>query len=300
MNEPPSAVSAWSVEPGTGNLSALNEQGVAEGERVGPCHLVLGPGDKTVTVANYGGGSVASFPLKDDGSVGPRATFVQHTGKGPNASRQEKPHAHGAHLSPDGKYVLVPDLGVDRIFVYGLDPVTGALLPGKSEGGVAPAGSGPRHGVFHPTKPLFFCINELDSTITSYQWNAGDASLKTGASVSTLPEGFKGNSSTAEIAAHPNGKFVYGSNRGHDSIAVFKITDMEKGTLSQVQVEPIGGKTPRHFTLDPSGRWLLAAGQDSDDIRVFSVDAATGKLKATEHSVSVGSPVCIVFAPAGK
>lgn len=298
VNEQPSTVTAWRVEPDTGKLTLLNSRPVADKPGAGPCHLTLDAANQVLIAANYGGGSVSAFPIQEDGSIGERSFFAQHAGSGPNKDRQEGPHAHGTHLSPDERHALVPDLGLDQVLIYRLD-ASKASLELKGFGSIAP-GAGPRHGVFHPSLPLFFCINELDSTITSFKWNAAEGSLAAGPVVSTLPEDFKGDSSTAEIAAHPNGKFIYGSNRGHDSIAVFKIEDPDTGRLSLVQHMPAGGGAPRHFTLDPSGRWLLAASQNSHVIHVFSVDPETGKLSKTGHSVKVERPVCVLFLPEAK
>lgn len=294
VNEPPSTVTSWRVEAG-GKLVPLSRQPVADGD-AGPCHLTLGPDDRCLVVANYGGGSVSAFPVEEDGRIRPRSAFVQHTGSGPDRSRQEKPHAHGAHLSPDGQRVLVPDLGIDRVVIYRLDGEAGKLEATSAAGEVDP-GSGPRHGVFHPERPLFFCINELSSTITTFRWDAEKGTLtRTGDPVSTLPPDFKGSSTTAEIAVHPNGRFVYGSNRGHDSIAVFHLSGDDR--LEPVQHVSTGGRTPRHFALDPTGRWLIAANQDSGNLRVFSVDPEKGTLTPAGGVEGPVKPVCIVFVPA--
>jgi 6-phosphogluconolactonase len=244
--------------------------------------------------ANYGGGSVSTFSIADDGSLAARTGFIQHTGGSVDKGRQKEPHGHGAVLSPDGKYVLVNDLGTDRVYIYEVDSAAHALKPKPAGEGVSPPGSGPRHSVFDKEGKHLFAINEMLCTVTTFDWDPKGPSLTTGKSVSTLPEAVKPSYSTAEIVVHPSGKFVYGSNRGHNSIAVFS---NEGGNLTLVENVPSGGKTPRNFNLTPDGKWLLAAHENSDNITVFSVNQETGKLTATAHSANVGKPVSLVFLP---
>ncbi len=289
------AVSALRVEPATGQLALLNQQPSGGG---GPCHVRVDRGGRHVLVANYGGGSVSVFPVKADGSLGEATAFVQHEGSGPNRRRQEGPHAHGIYLDEGNRYAVVPDLGLDKVLVYRFEGARGVLAPADPAFVATAPGAGPRHFAFQPGGALACVINELESTLTSLRYEAGNGRLTPLDTVSTVPAPVPGNS-TAEVYFHPNGRFVYGSNRGHDSIAVFAI-DGASGKLTPVQHESTRGKTPRHFALDPSGRWLLAANQGSDSITVFAVDPASGRLSYAERKVEgVGSPVCVEFVAQG-
>jgi 6-phosphogluconolactonase len=290
QGRPGGYVTGFTIDRETGKLTELNEESTVGG---GPCHLVVSPDGKTVLAANYGGGSVVALPLKQDGSIAPRSAFIQHAGSGPNPSHQKEPHAHSINLSPDGRFALAADLGTDRISIYGFDPGEGSLKPHAEV--ALPPGSGPRHLAFSPDGKRVFVINELLSTLASFSWDPTGGTMTPTDSKPTLPEGFTGNSTTAEVVVHPGGRFVYGSNRGHDSVAVFRVDD--KGHLALVEHVPTGGKTPRNFALDPSGRFLWAANQDSDTVVLFGVDAATGRLKPTGQVLKIGSPVCIRFVP---
>ncbi len=297
VSESGNSAAAFKVDKSTGGLTKLNELPVGDKPGQGACHLCLVPDAQMLVTANYGGGSTTTFSLAEDGSLKARTGFIQHTGSSVNPGNQKGPHAHGAVLSADGKHVLVNDLGTDRIYVYAVDAAAHTLKPKAVNEGVLKPGAGPRHGAFAGS--VFYSLNEIDLTITPFVWDAKAATLTAGTSVSTVPEGVSGRHlSTAEIVAHPSGKFLYGSNRGHDSIAVFKITDAAKGTLETVEIKPSGGKTPRNFNLTPDGKWLLAAHQDSDNITVFSVNQENGKLTATPHTATVGKAVCLVFLPA--
>jgi 6-phosphogluconolactonase len=283
------AVSAFAVDPRTGDLKLLNQQ---SSEGTGPCHLVVDEAGKNVLVANYGGGSVAVLPIGADGRLAPAASVAMHEGSGPNKGRQEKPHAHGVYLSADQRYAFSPDLGADRVFVYRYDAAKGTLDPHGAA--VLPPGSGPRHLAFAPKEEQAYVINELLSTITVLAYDAAKGTLTAGESVSTLPAGFTGTSSTAEIAVSPDGRFVYGSNRGHDSLAVFARNE-STGRLTPSGHVPVGGKTPRHFAFDPTGQYLLAAHQGSDTISVFRVDAKSGQLTPVGPALEgVGKPVCVL------
>lgn len=298
VSESGNSAAAFKVDKVTGALTKLNELPVADAPGQGACHLCLVPKAKMLVTANYGGGSVSTFSLAADGSLAARTGFIQHTGSSVNPDRQKAPHGHGAVLSKDGRHVLVNDLGTDRVYIYEVDAAAHTLKPKPAGEGVLKPGAGPRHGAFDPAGQVFYCINELDSTVTPFVWDAKVPSLTAGTTVSTLPADYTGTgNSTAEIVAHPSGKFVYGSNRGHDSIAVFRIEDAAKGTITLVQNAPAGGKTPRNFNLTPDGKWLVAAHQDSDSIAVFSVNPADGTLTATPHRATVGKPVCLVFLP---
>jgi 6-phosphogluconolactonase len=283
------AVSAFALDPKTGDLKLLNQQ---PSEGTGPCHLVVDRAGKNVLVANYGGGNVAVLPIGSDGRLGPASSVSMHEGSGPNASRQDKPHAHGVYLSADERFAFSPDLGADRVFVYRYDAGRGALDPHGAA--AVPPGSGPRHMAFDPSEHNAYVINELLSTITVFAYDKAKGALTAGESVTTLPAGFTGASFTAEVAVSPDGRFVYGSNRGADSIAVFA-RDAASGRITPVGHVPVGGKTPRHFTLAPDGRFLLAAHQGSDSIAVFRVDTATGLLAPVGARIEgVGKPVCLL------
>lgn len=297
VSESGNSAAAFKVDKSTGALTRLNELPVADKPGQGACHLCLVPKANTLVTANYGGGSVSTFALAPDGSLAARTAFIEHTGSGPNEARQKSPHGHGAVLSGDGRHVLVNDLGTDRVYIYEVDAAAHTLKPKPAGEGVAAPGSGPRHGTFDPAQKVFYSINELNSTVTPFVWDAGIPSLTPGGPVSTLPDDFKGSSSTAEIVAHPSGKWIYGSNRGHDSIAVFRIGDAAKGTLTRIQVQPSGGKTPRNFNITPDGKWLVAAHQDSGNLTVFSINPNDGTLTATPHTANTGKPVCLVFLP---
>jgi 6-phosphogluconolactonase len=282
-------LSAFKIEA-DGGLTLLNHAPTAGGA---PCHLTLDSQGRAVLVANYSGGSVISYRLEADGRIGARASFSQHTGSSVN-QRQEAPHAHGIYLDSQDRFAYVPDLGIDEVVIYRFDATTGELKPNTPAGVKLPPGSGPRHFALHPTKPLAWSLNELLSTVTTLKLNPATGALTAETTVSTLPEGFTGGNSTAEIFVHPGGRFLYASNRGHDSIAVFTIDEFS-GALSLVQNQPIGGKTPRSFALDPAGRWLLAAAQGSDVVNVFRIDSDSGRLATTPATVAVPVPVCLVF-----
>lgn len=286
-------VSAFAIDAATGKLRLLNQQS-SGGD--GPCHVMVDKAGKNLLVANYGGGSVASLPIKPDGSVGEMATFVQHQGSGPNKERQAGPHGHCFIFDPANKFALACDLGLDQVLVYKFDGATGKVTPNDPPFGRVPAGAGPRHLSFHPNGKFVYVINELDSTMSVFTYDSARGALAIVQTVSTLPAGFSGNNSCAEVEVHPNGKFVYGSNRGHNSIAVFAI-DEASGRIQLVENKSTEGKTPRHFTLDPTGKFLLAENQDSGTIALLKVDAKSGRLTSMEQTVSVGSPVCLKFVP---
>lgn len=288
------SVSAFERDPRTGHLTLLNVQ---PSGGAAPCHINLDQSGKYVLVANYMGGSVASLPIDKQGALGPIACFVQHTGKGPNPARQEGPHAHSIYVDAANRYAIAADLGLDKLLVYAFDAKSGFLTANSAALAQLAPGSGPRHFAFHPNGRLGFAINEMASTVTTLEYNPKTGALKALGSVSTLPKDFKGNSTTAEVFLHPSGRFLYGSNRGHDSIAVFRV-DRSNGALTWVQNQPIGGKTPRGFGIDPSGRWLLAGNQDSDQVTVFRIDPSTGALEDTHQHVAVGAPVSVHFLKA--
>ncbi len=290
------AVNAYALDARTGKLTALNQQ---TSGGTGPCHVVVDATGKCVLVANYGSGSIAALPIQADGSLGAATTTIQHTGSSVNPKRQAGPHAHFITPSPDNRFALTCDLGLDKVLVYQLDAATAKLTTNNPPHAVVPHGAGPRHLAFSPDGKFVYVINEMTLTITTFSYDAARGTLFEEQNVSTVPAGYAimEKDSGAEIAVHPNGRFVYASNRGSDSIAVFSV-EAKTGKLTLVQNEATQGKTPRHFALDPSGRWLLAENQNSDSVVVFAVDAATGKLKPTGQTLTVGSPVCAVFVKA--
>ncbi len=287
------AITAFAIEGASGKLRLLNQQ---SSRGSSPCHLTVDRSGRRLLAVNYGSGSVVAYSLRPDGSLGELSAFIQHSGAGAMRGRQEGPHAHSVHISPDNRYALVADLGADGIFSYRFDPASGALAPaGQALTKVAP-GSGPRQLDIHPTGRYVYAINELSSTITVFSYDAARGALTELQTVPTLPKGFTGANAAAAVQAHPNGRFLYGSNRGHDSIVVFAI-DRRKGTLTYSGNTPTGGRTPRSFSIDPAGRFLIAANQGSGNAVVFRIDRKTGRLAPTGESVAVGEPVCVTFAP---
>jgi 6-phosphogluconolactonase len=290
---PGSGVSAFGIEARTGALTLLNEQSSGG---AGPCHLTVDTEGKCVLVANYSGGSVALLPLSADGRLSAAGAVLKHSGSSVHPTRQKQPYAHAINVSPDNRFAFSPDLGADKVFIYRLDAAKHALVPNTPGFATLPAGSGPRHLAFHPDGKFVYVINELLCTMSVFGYDASRGELKELQNVSTLPSGeaVRPAYSTAEVVAHPSGKFLYGSNRGHDSIAVYAI-DAASGRLSHVQHEPTQGKAPRNFAIDPTGAWLLAENQNSDTVVVFRIDPQSGRLTATGQSVEVGAPVAAVF-----
>jgi 6-phosphogluconolactonase len=286
-------VSAFAIDPGTAKLAFLHE---VSSEGPGPCHISFDRTGQYVLVANYDGGSLAAYPVLDDGRLGKPSATVQHSGHGADPERQAKPHAHWIGLSPDNRFALAVDLGLDKVLVYRFDQEKGALTPNDPAFATVDPGAGPRHFALDPGGKFGYVINEMGSTITAFSYDARAGALQKVQTISTLPEAFKGKNDTAEIVVHPNGKFLYGSNRGHDSIAVFAI-DRANGTLKLIDDVSTQGKTPRNFEIDPSGAYLFAADQDSDKVVVFRIDAETGHLRATGEVLQVSSPVCVRLVP---
>ena len=283
------SVSAYSIDPSGGSLKFLNK---VTSKGTIPCHLVVDKTGKCLIVANYGSGSVAAFPIKPDGSLGEASAFVQHEGSGVN-TRQKGPHAHMVQLSADNRFILVPDLGADQVITYRLDPAKGSLVAEPTATHGTP-GLGPRHLAFNPQGKFDYLINEMGSAVTAFRFNASSGRLTPLQTISTLPKEFAGTNNSAEIEVHPSGKFVYASNRGDNSIAMFS-ADTKTGRLTATGRVPTGGKTPRNFTIDPTGAYLLAANQDSGTILTFRIDQATGKLTPTGEQASVPQPVCLLF-----
>ena len=289
-----STVSAFAVDAKSGKLTQLNQM-PALGED--PCHLSFDKTGKYLFVANYSSGTIAVFPILADGRLGEHTAVMKDQGAtGPNKDRQEAPHAHWIETSPDNRFALVADLGLDEVLVYKFDATNGTLTPNEPEFAKLKAGSGPRHAAFYLNGKSVFAVSELSSTATSFAYEGKKGTLKEIGTASTLPPGFSGRNDVAEVAVHPNGKFLYVSNRGNDSIAIFSI-DPGSRTLAPVGEIPTGGKEPRHFAIDPSGKFLLAENQHSNNIVVFKIDAATGGLTPTGQVVDVPSPVDLTFVP---
>ena len=282
------AVSAFSFAPGN-KLTPLNQ---VSSKGRGPCHIALDSGGKMAIVANYSSGSVASYKIGADGKLSEAVSTFQFSGYGPNKSRQEGPHAHSNTVSEDNKFTVACDLGTDRIHIFELDPTAGSLAQHNPAYVRAVPGGGPRHATFHPSGKFLYVNNEMLNSVTVFQWDRWRGLLTEMDTVSTLPKGFTGQSSTAEIRIHPQNGRLYVSNRGHDSIAVFDIG--KDGKLTFIEATPSGGRTPRNFVFDPTGKWLLAAHQDSNNITVFELNKKGG-LKATQSQAKCGAPVCLRF-----
>jgi len=283
------AVVALSRNRTTGELTVLNEQ--ASGGQ-GPCYVTVDREGRFLLVANYGSGHVAVLPIADDGRLEPAGSVVRHEGSSVNPARQKGPHAHSIVLDAANRYALAADLGIDKIMVYRLDSEHGKLLPNDPPFVRCEPGSGPRHIAFHPSGKYAYVIEELSSTVEVFAYNADSGTLKPLQRVSTLPEGFTGASTCADIHVHPSGRFLYGSNRGHNSIVSYAIDDATGG-LRLIGREPTQGKTPRNFAIDPSGTFLLAANQDSDAVVSFRIDQDTGALTPTGQVCRVSMPVCL-------
>jgi 6-phosphogluconolactonase len=290
------SISAFAIEPASGRLNPLNR---VSSKGAGPCHITVDKSGKWLFAANYDGGSVAAFPIHPDGTLGEASTFVQHQGSSANPERQAGPHAHAVTIAPDNRFLLVADLGLDRVLSYRMDEAAAGLAPYSPLLAALAPGSGPRHIAFRPDGRFVYVINEMLSTVTAFDYDARIGRLRQLQTLSTLPAGFTGNNSTAEIAVHPGGRFLYGSNRGHDSIAIFRI-DEESGMLTASGHAPTLGHTPRGFAIDATGQYLIAANQDSGSIIVFRIDASTGGLIRTGVKIDVPFPVCVAFAAGAK
>ena len=288
------AVSAFAVNRPDGTLRLINQ---ADSGGNGPCHISLDATGHMAMVANYGGGSVASYQIKTDGSLAGPVTFVQHEGSSVDPQRQKGPHAHSFNRSPDNRYAFACDLGLDKVLTYKIDPAAGSFT---ASGSVAlPPGSGPRHFAFHPSGKFAFVNNEMLMTVATFSYAADSGALTLVDTVSTLPPADQGKPgfSTAETVAHPNGKVVYVSNRTHDTIAVFAC-DPATGKLKLIQNAPAEGRIPRNFNLDPTGQWMIVAHQDSNTAVVLKVEPETGKLSSTGTKINVGGAVCVRFLAA--
>ena len=287
--QPGGGVSAFAVDPQSGALTYINSQLTHGGA---PCYVSVEQTGRFVYVANYMGGNAAAFPVRADGGLDPASSVVQHTGSGVNLRRQEGPHAHSITLDPTNRFAFVADLGIDKVMVYCLDLEGGTLPPHAPPWVEVEAGAGPRHMAFHPNGHYAYLITEMGNTIIAFAYDAALGTLTALHTVPALPEDFPGRSTCADIHVAPSGKFLYGSNRGHDSIAIYAI-DAETGLLTYVDRAPTLGKTPRNFAIDPSGTYLFAAHQDSDSIVTFRIDLETGKLTPTGQVMEVPMPVCV-------
>lgn len=284
-------VSAFTIDRATGKLTFLNE---VPSRGADPCYILVDKAGKHVLVANYTGGSIAVFPIGPDGKLGDATAFVQHTGHGTDPKRQEGPHAHSIDLSPDQRFAFVDDLGLNELLVYKYDAAKGTLTPNDPPYTKLDPGIGPRHFVLAPSGKFAYVVAEMGSSVTALSIDLKAGSLKKLQTISALPEDYKGENDDAEIHIHPNGKFLYASNRGHNSIAVFGI-DPAKGTLTRVENVPTQGEIPRSFELDPTGKFLFAENQNSNNIVIFRIDEKTGRLTPTGEKIDVPSPVDVKF-----
>ncbi len=289
----PGSVSAYEIEPHTGALKFLNRVPAGGTDT---SYVSLDQTGHYVLAANYSGGNIAVFAIKPDGSLGDRTAFVQHTGHSVNPQRQTHAYAHSIIVDPSNRFALVCDLGLDKVFVYRFNAQDGSLTTNDPPFSTVTPGSGPRHAKFHPNGRWVYVISEIASTVTAFNWDSTNGALTEFQTISALPDDFKGTNTSAEIMIHPNGKFLYASNRGDNSLAVFSI-DQTTGRLTPVEHVPTVGKTPRNFAFDPTGRWILCSNQDSNFVVVFRVDENTGKLTQTGDPVSVPYPFCERFLP---
>lgn len=285
------AIAALAIDPATGQLTLLNCQ---SSMGAGPCYVTVDAAARHVLAANYSSGSVVVLPVAADGSLEMACAFEQHQGSSVHA-RQQDPHAHCIHVDPTGRFAVSADLGLDQVVIYQYDDHEGSLTPNSWQAAVAMTpGAGPRHLAFHPNGRFCYVINELSSTVTALAYRDATGELRAFQELSTLPPDFQGENATAEIAVSPDGRFLYGSNRGHHSIAVFAI-DPTSGRLTAIAHHATLGQSPRHFAIDPTGVWLLVANQRTNNVAVFQIDRTTGKLQATKHGVELPKPVCVTF-----
>jgi 6-phosphogluconolactonase len=289
----PGQVSAYEIEPHTGALKFLNRLPAGGTDT---SYVSLDQTGHYVLAANYSGGNIAVFAIQPDGSLGERTAFVQHTGSSVNPQRQTHAYAHSIIVDPSNRFVLACDLGVDKVFIYRFNAQDGTLTTNNPPFANIKPGSGPRHVKFHPNGKWVYVISEIASTVTAFNWDSTNGALAEFQSISALPDDFKGVSTAAEIMIHPNGKFLYASNRGDNSLAVFAI-DQTTGKLTPIEHVPSGGKMPRNFAFDPTGKWIICSNHDSNLVVVFHLDENTGKLTQTGDPVPVPYPFCERFLP---
>jgi len=287
-------VLAFSIDQPTGRLTLLNRQ-PSGGD--GPCFVTVDPQGKNALVANYTSATVAVLPLNPDGSLQPASCVIKQTGSSIDPARQTHAYAHSVNLDPSGRFAFVADLGADKLFLYRCDSNKGTLTPSDPAAMILPPGSGPRHFTFDPAGNFAYLINEMGASVVTYSFDVGSGQLKQLQIVPTLPPDYKGTNTSAEVQIHPSGKFLYASNRlGTDFLTIFSI-DPPSGKLSLIGYQPTLGKTPRSFRIDPSGRFLIAANQDSNTIVLFTIDPDTGKLSPIGKPLDVASPTCVKFLP---
>lgn len=291
--QPTGSVCAYAIDPKSGRLTLINQQ---PSGGAGPCHLLLDRTGRNLLIANYSAGTVAVLPVAADGRLGAPSSIQRHAGKSIHPKRQTAPHAHAVALDPAERFLFVCDLGLDQVKVYRFDAANHAIAPHDPASAALQPGAGPRHLAFRPDGKFAYIVNELDSTVTTFAYDAAAGRLAKMASISTLPAGYAGESTTAEITVHPSGSYVYASNRGHDSLAIFAV-DAASGTLRSLGHQATGGKTPRHFGIDSSGTLVAMGNQQSDTIVLARLDPATGRLAPSPHVASTPSPVCLVFLP---
>lgn len=289
----PGGVSAYEIDPHTGDLKYINRVLAGGGDT---SFISLDQTGQYALVANYLGGSGAVFKLRPDGGIGDWTGFTQHTGSSVDPQRQTHPYAHAILTDPTNRFAVIPDLGTDNLYIYHFDEKVGTIKPNAPPYIHVAPGSGPRHVRFHPNGRLIYLINEMASSIIGFDWDTAAGKLTEFQTVSTLPEDFKGTNACAELEIHPNGKFLYASNRGHDSLAVFAI-DSTNGKLSLIEHTSSRGKTPRNFAFDPSSQWIICTNQASDNAVVFRVDPTSGHLSAVGGPVAVPAPFCERFLP---
>jgi 6-phosphogluconolactonase len=285
------SVSAYAIDTDKGDLKFLNER---PSGGAGPCHVSIDHAGKNLLVANYGSGSASVIPIKPDGRLGELTGFAQHHGSSVNPRRQEGPHAHSVNVSPDNRFAFVADLGIDKIMIYRMDIEKGTIVTNSPPFAKLKPGAGPRHFAFHPNGKYAYVINELDCTVTAFAYDSASGALTEIQTITTLPKGFDGSNTCADVRVHPSGKFLFGSNRGHDSIVVYRV-DLSNGALTFVEHETADIKTPRNFNIDPTGKFCLVANQDKDSIIVFRINQETGTLEPTGHKISIARPVCVRF-----
>jgi 6-phosphogluconolactonase len=286
------AVSAFAIDGATGILTGLGQQASGGAD---PCYVSVDRGGRNVLVASYTGGSVAVLPIGSDGRLQPASAVRRQVGSGPDKARQDGAHAHAIVLDTAERFALAADLGADQVFIYRFNGAAGTLEPNDPAAATLEPGSGPRHLAWHPSGAYLYVINELRSTVTAFRYDSARGALESFQTLTTLPAGFSGPNTAAEVMVSPDGRFLYGSNRGDDSLAMFKI-DAASGALTPAGHVSTGGRTPRHFAIDPSGRWLLAANQDSGSIVLFRLDPSTGRPEPVARPITVSKP-CASCSP---
>ena len=291
--QPTGAVSAYAVDPATAHLTLLDT--VPSGS-ANPAYVSLDATGRTLFVANYTGATVAAFAINPDGSIGDRTAYITYTGHGTDPVRQPQPHPHSIRVDPSNRFVLVPDLGLDEVHIYHFDVSTGTLTPNDPPFAQAPPATGPRHMIFSPSGRFAYLLSEMANTVTLFSWDATHGTLTEAQRVSTLPDGYAEPSTAAELRLDPSGRFLYASNRGANTLAVFSV-NADTGQLTPVEQVLTEGKFPRNFDFDPTGHWLIVANHDSENVSVFAIDSATGKLTLHQPPVSVPYPFAVRFLP---